>query len=140
MIGDLCQGWTRGHKGRQTDQETGGWTVAHSGLGLGRQNRKKKKREKKKRKKREKEAVCSFLWSELGLGRGGVEATEKFLDFTSEGPPGATGQLEGSVGHTVQQEGPGRGLEWPEFAGVPQGPSGAMQEPGRSLSPPHAAT
>uniref|UniRef100_A0A8C0ABB1 Parathyroid hormone/parathyroid hormone-related peptide receptor n=1 Tax=Bos mutus grunniens TaxID=30521 RepID=A0A8C0ABB1_BOSMU len=44
------KGWTCGREHGQADQETGCWTVAHSGLGLGGQNRKKKKNKKRKRK------------------------------------------------------------------------------------------
>lgn len=61
---------------------------------------------------------------------------ETFLGFTSGGAPGATGQSLGP--DTVQQERPGRGQEWPPFAGVTQGPCRAMQELGRSLSLPPA--
>lgn len=42
------EGWTCGREGGQADQETGCWTVAHSGLGLGGQKGKKKKKKEEK--------------------------------------------------------------------------------------------
>ena len=44
------EGWTCGRERGQADQETGCWTVAHSGLGWEDKTEKKKKTRKGKRK------------------------------------------------------------------------------------------
>ena len=97
------EGWTCGREGGQADQETGCWTVARSGLGLGGQNRKKKKK-----KKREKEALSGFLRSEPGTHcrRGGAGSHGGFLVSFQELGLGTMGQPLGSQ-VTGGRKGPG---------------------------------
>lgn len=82
----------------------------------------KRGKKRKKKKKREKEAVCSFLWSELGLRRGGAGAMELFLGFTSGGAPGARGQSLGAGDSAA-----GKTWEKPRVAQVCWGHTGAQR-------------
>ena len=100
------EGWTCGRERGQADQETGCWTVAHSGLGWEDKTEKKKK----KNKKREKEAVSGFLRSELGTHcrRGGAGSHGGVLGLISGAGSGNRGPAPGVSGHRGQK-GPRRG-------------------------------